>query len=293
MKGDKKVKGKVIVFYDNDPDGFGAAWAAWKKFGNQAFYFPEKHSMRSSALRNIDITDSIVYFLDFCPNPAPFESITKKAKQVVVIDHHGTVASVVKSTPGCIYSLRNSACILLWKYFHKNKKVPRILKHVEDVDLWKYRIPGTRELFVSLSWKFNFRHWNTIARIIENTGTRNRYIRKGRIIIGYQNELVARMSDEAERVRLGGHTAFAVNGSRYFNSLVGNHLLRLDKRIHVGIVFYFVDKNKYIRFSLRSDGKVDVGKIAHKLGGGGHERSAAFQWPSHKPLPFKTIKQKV
>ena len=38
-KNDRSFSKKIIVFYHKDClDGFGAAWSAWKKFGNRAEY---------------------------------------------------------------------------------------------------------------------------------------------------------------------------------------------------------------------------------------------------------------
>lgn len=290
-KTDLRTSKKIIVFYDNDHDGFGAAWVAWRVFGSKALYILGKRDVTSSQLCAFGATNAIVYFLDFCPNNKALQFAQRVAHRVIVIDHHETVADIVKSLSGSVYSLKHSACVLTWKYFYKSKRVPRILRHIEDVDLWKWKMPGTRELLASLSWRFDFRHWDVLARIIENPGARKQHVKTGKAMLVYEEEILERMSEEADRVLLGGCLAFAVNGPRHFNSLLGSYLLHLDKHIHVGIVFYFVERCKYIRFSLRSDGRVDVGRLAEKFGGGGRHDTAAFQTDARKPLPFKFIKK--
>ena len=35
-------KNIVIIYHTDCRDGFGAAWAAWKKFGDSATYIPGK-----------------------------------------------------------------------------------------------------------------------------------------------------------------------------------------------------------------------------------------------------------
>jgi oligoribonuclease NrnB/cAMP/cGMP phosphodiesterase (DHH superfamily) len=280
---------KIFVFYDHDHDGFGAAWAAWRKYGARALYLSGKHDMTVRALRAMNIAGASVFFLDFCPSQEILEFSHKIAGHMVIIDHHKTVAARVLSFAGSVYSSRHSACVLAWKHFHPGESVPRILRHVEDIDLWKLTMPGSRELFASLSWRFEFRHWNVIAKLIENRKTRAAYIRKGKSMVAYEDETVARIAECADRVMLGGYRAFAVNWAQCFSSLLGHYLLGLDKRVHVGIVFYFVERCKRIRFSLRSDGSVDVGKLAQRFGGGGHKESAAFERDARKPLPFKLI----
>lgn len=51
-----------------------------------------------------------------------------------------------------------------------------------------------------------------------------------------------------------------------------NHLLILD---HLEVACMFKEERENVKVSFRSSGKVDVGKIATKLGGGGHNHSAA------------------
>ncbi len=51
-----------------------------------------------------------------------------------------------------------------------------------------------------------------------------------------------------------------------------NHLLILD---NLEVACMFRQQGKEVKISFRSSGKVDVGRIAHVLGGGGHNHSAA------------------
>ena len=38
----KNLKDIVVIYHDQCRDGFGAAYAAWKKFGDKASYIPRK-----------------------------------------------------------------------------------------------------------------------------------------------------------------------------------------------------------------------------------------------------------
>ena len=45
-----------------------------------------------------------------------------------------------------------------------------------------------------------------------------------------------------------------------------------------------------ITVSLRSDGSVDVSKLAKKYGGGGHKAAAGFSFKVGRKAPWKKIK---
>ena len=59
------MKPILILYHKNCPDGFGAAWAAWKKFGDKAEYLAVEHS--ASIPKNLKDRKEI-YMVDFCYN---------------------------------------------------------------------------------------------------------------------------------------------------------------------------------------------------------------------------------
>ena len=57
----RDLKKPVIVFYhERCSDGFGAAWAAWKKFGARAAYVPITHNEGIPE----DLRGKEIYFVD-------------------------------------------------------------------------------------------------------------------------------------------------------------------------------------------------------------------------------------
>src|SRR3989344_9258076 len=56
----------AVLYHGGCPDGFGGAYAAWKKFDDTADYIPLKHG--KPAPENLDGKE--LYFIDFCyPQP--------------------------------------------------------------------------------------------------------------------------------------------------------------------------------------------------------------------------------
>ena len=127
----------AVLYHKGCTDGFGAAWAAWKKFGARAEYLGVERGQPSpKRLKGKD-----VYMLDFT---YPLD-ITKKllgvVKSLTIIDHHISVEKSTKLAHKYVYNLNHSGAGLAWNYFHPGKKVPLLLRYVEDVDIWRLKLP--------------------------------------------------------------------------------------------------------------------------------------------------------
>ncbi|PIR07177.1 phosphohydrolase [Candidatus Jorgensenbacteria bacterium CG_4_10_14_0_8_um_filter_39_13] len=278
----KDMKRIVVLYHADCPDGFGAAWAAWKKFKNKADYIAVEHQMPlPKGLKNKEI-----YIFDFSYSPTIFKKLIKNNKKLVVIDHHISAAADVKSVPFHVYSPNHSGAVLAWKYFHSRQFLPRILKYIEDVDLWHFKIPQTREVFAALtSFDYNFKKWDKFAVDLEKPVWRKQKIAIGKIILQNENKLIEKIIKNAQLVKISGYKTLAVN-SPIFDSEIGHALAK--KFPPMGIVWFV--KNGRRKFSLRSDGKVDVSEIAKCFGGGGHKAAAGFTLDSKKPFPWKVLK---
>lgn len=274
------MKSILILYHKNCPDGFGGAWAAWKKFGNKAEYLAVEH--QTPLPKNLSARKEI-YMVDFCYSYPIMQKLLAINLNVIVIDHHISAEKAVKLSKKYSYYLNNSGSVLAWKYFHRDKKIPKLLKHIEDVDLWKFKIPFTKEVMAALDLeKFDFKKWDKIALDLEDKIKRKKYIVAGKILLKYREKLIERMVNGAEKAKLGKHNAFAVNSS-VLVSEIGNSIVKKHKTI--GIIW--ARKSGKIIVSLRSNGKKDVSKIASKYGGGGHKAASGFKWDVKKPLPWE------
>ena len=158
--------------------------------------------------------------------------------------------------------------------------------HVEDVDLWKFKLPHTKELMSALAiCGFNFKVWNKIAADWQNSESRKKYIEEGEIILKYEQKIIERLLKSADKAKFGNYKAAVVN-SPVLQSEIGNALVKLGYQI--GVIWS--QKNNKKRISLRSNGKTDVSKLAQKYGGGGHKAASGFALKIDKPFPWKTTK---
>ena len=280
-KSKAKSSGKsiVVIYHTSCPDGFGAAYAAWKKFGARADYRPVSYSERP-----LDLRGKEVYFLDLVYKPDALRRVLKEAKRVVVIDHHATAKPSVALVKESRYEMKHSGAVLAWKYFHPKKHVPKLLLHVEDEDLWNFKLKGTQAVNARLELiGFDLQKWDKAVRDFEKPAARKKFIAEGELLAAYRTKVVRRLASEgAVPVRFLGHRVLAVNATRPFHSELGNLLYKIKPPI--GIIWQ--EKPGGIGVSLRSDGTVDVAKIAQRFGGGGHKAAAAFRLPRGAKKPW-------
>jgi uncharacterized protein len=278
------MKKIVVLYHSNCPDGFSAAWSAWKKFGSRADYIPVK----PLKLPQKTIKSKEIYVLDSSLNPDDLKRLLRSNKSVTIIDHHISNKKDVEKAPDYVFDIKHSGAVLAWKYFHPKKKIPKLLQYVEEGDLWKFRSPNIHLLLAYVhSLPYDFKTWEKLNRDMGNAAGRKKYINLGKIISDYNAIIVKNVVEKAELVRFGKYKALAANHSlRKFTSEIGHELYR--RKPPLSIIWYAGREG--IKVSLRSNGKVDVSKLAVKYGGGGHKGSAGFTLPRNAKLPWKVLK---
>ncbi|MCL4403933.1 DHHA1 domain-containing protein [Patescibacteria group bacterium] len=284
------MKSIVIFYHSSCPDGFSAAWAAWKKFGNKAQYVPIPASQTKEQLGGMEVEGREVYFLDSCASVENLQKLTAANLSVTVIDHHLTNRDRSAYVTNFIFGIKHSGAVLAWKYFHPDKDVPLLLKYVEDNDLWKFKLPNNSAIgdWIGLA-NFGFKDWDKYVRQLEHKETREKCVAEGQVVGAYKDSIVRDVLEHAYEVDFLGCKARVANESvGAIHSQVG-HLL-LDKDHPVAIVWYENGRNR--KYSLRSKGDMDVAKLAAKFpGGGGHKHAAGFTLPATEPFPWKPIRK--
>ena len=284
----------LIIYHDNCADGFGAAWAAYKKFGaDGAEYLPMGYNdprvkLESKKLTfQVDIAARDVYILDFSFSPEIIDAMLAEANSVTWIDHHKTAFEAFNfdtTKPVHLNHLNDfevnleiildpnkSGCVLAWEHFHPDSEVPTLLKYIEDRDLWRWQYTSTRALATGLRSKpFSFDWFDTAS---ENLAA---VMDKGESM----NELFDQQLEDITKkhmvVMINGHLGLAVNCTPQFSSEGGNILAK--KSGTFGMT-WCVGDNGMANISLRSIGDYDVSAIAKTFGGGGHRNAAGFKIP--------------
>ena len=278
------LKNIVVIYHDQCRDGFGAAYAAWKKFGDSASYVPRK--TQDPVPEGLEGKE--IYIVDYSYNKAQLNELVAKNKSVVVIDHHATSKDAVTSFEGNVFDIEHSGAVLAWQYFHPHTEVPKLLLYVEDHDLWLFKMEFNREFGAALGeYDQDFETWD---RLVENLNDRDdfsKFLSMGETLARFEDKLVQKLLAFKERIVFEGQEMYAVNCSRLYRSIVANQLALLNKEkggIEMAIVYYRYDGK--VHCSLRSNGDVDVSTMAEKYGGGGHKNAASIRVDSFEHLPF-------
>ncbi len=274
----------VVIYHGGCWDGFSGAWAAWKKFGNQAEYVGATD--RFALPRRLKGKE--IYLIDYTYEPDLIKELIKDNGRVTAIDHHITSESAVKLTQQYSFSLRHSGAVLAWHYFHPSCKVPKLLRYVEDSDLWKWKLPRAREILAFVdTFDMSFKTWNRLAKDLETAVGRKSYAEKGKFLRHYEERLMkTEFLPNAELVNFLGYKIFALNAPHHFVDDLG-HIFSKKTR---SFAIVWREGSGRIKVSLRSDGAVDVSKIAKKFRGGGHKRAAAFSFPVGQKFPWKLVR---
>ena len=277
----KYLKNIVILYHAECPDGFGAAWVAHKRFGDQADYIGVYYNSPVPG----GLNDKELYLVDFAYPVEIMKDLLSRNKRVTAIDHHISTQESVKLTRDYLYSVDRSGSVLSWIYFYPKDPVPKMLGYIEDRDLYKFKLPDSRSVcaFIdTLSYDFNI--WDDLATNLEDDMKRNDFIEKGKIIVDYEAEIVKKIIEENARlVQFEGYETFVVNAPHNFADDIAHSLY--IKKPPIAIIWR-EDKER-VTVSLRSDGSVDVSKIAAKFNGGGHKTSAGFVLASTNSFPWK------
>ena len=283
----ENLKDIVVIYHAQCTDGFGAAYAAWKKFGDNASYIPRKTQTPVPE----GLTDKEIYIVDYCYKKPELETLRATNKSVVVIDHHKTSEEAATAYPENVFDLNHSGAVLAWKYFHPKIEVPELLLYIEDHDLWKFELPHTKEFGAALKeYNRDFETWEQLDDNLDDRDDFSKFISLGATIADFENKLVDNILQFKEKAEFEGHEIYVVNAERIYRSILGNKMSILngeEGRIEMAITYYRYDG--MVHCSLRSNGDVDVRAIAEKYGGGGHKNAASMRFATFEEMPFRFI----
>ena len=269
---------RVCIYHAGCPDGFGAAWAVWRRWGDEARYVARGHDdpLHASGYR-----DDTVVFVDIAPPPAALRPLGEVVEKLVVLDHHVSARDHIQADPDLVpaleelghvihFDMEHSGAALAWQYFHPDDPLPELLRYVEDQDLWNWKLPATRDVNAAISaTDHDFAAWEELAGTSVDV-----LAAEGAPIHRANRLLVERALDGAHGISLGQHRVEAVNASAQ-RSQIGHELAsRALFGVPCGAVYRVAGQR--VDVSVYSVGDFDVAALAGQFGGGGHRNAAGF-----------------
>lgn len=280
-------KNIAVLYHGDCPDGFGGAFAAWRKFGDTADYYPIKYGHEPLVE---EVRGREAYMIDFCYPKDTMDKVLAAAKSLVVLDHHEGIQDVVKSMPNHVFDDTRSGATIAWGYFHPDTPVPLLFQILQDEDLWHFKLPETKPVGVYLwTHEFTFENWDKLATQLEDPEKKVEILKKAEAYLEYFNRLVEITVDHSHPIEFEGHTILMATSSpmKTLKSAIGNALLK--KKPPFALVVSVHPKG--LGVSIRGDGTIDVSAIARKYGGNGHPNSSGFHIPWQLPMPFTSAEE--
>jgi len=264
----------LCIYHGNCPDGFTAAWSVYRAFGKDVDFFAGIHNKPAP---NVD--GRTVIFVDFAYKRPIMEKLRTTANSILVLDHHISAMKDLDGIEGVdtVFDLNRSGAGIAWDWFHGVGTRPGIVSYVEDRDLWRFKLPNTKEILAMVDlYEYTFDDWDTLGAM-----DLNELVSDGKVVLKrYYKDLKDAIERSKRDMEIGGYVVPVVNVSHNMASDAGN-ILNIDKPFAAS----YYDAEDSRRFSLRSasDG-LDVTLIAGMYDGGGHEHSSGFSVPRDHPL---------
>jgi oligoribonuclease NrnB/cAMP/cGMP phosphodiesterase (DHH superfamily) len=261
----------VCIYHHNCADGFSAAWVVRRALGELVQFVPGVYQTMPPFEA---VVDKDVIFVDFSYKRPMMEQIVERAKSVTVLDHHKTAEEDLRDLKGAkvTFDMNRSGATITWGHFFPNDPMPRLLAHIEDRDLWRFKLPGTREIQAAVfSYEYKFEIWDNMMQ----ADTMNLFAQGVAIERKHHKDIAELVTAGKHRMKLLDYDVPAVNLPYIFSSDAG-HLMAQGEPFAV----CYWDTPEGRVFSLRStDEGIDVSVVAKAYGGGGHRNAAGFRVP--------------
>lgn len=294
----------LVIYHANCADGFSAAWCFWNLSNKNFDFHPGVYSEAPP-----DVTDRVVYLVDFSYKREVVNMMCGKAKHVYLIDHHKTAiddcgflidegSDEYQKNFTWYVDLERSGAMLAWDFLHnvdwyandeglardiaKEHKPgdinyvtpPLLLGHVQDRDLWKFKLEGSKPIHLAMSARnWTFEEFDNMMLKQHPTVLHS----EGLAIERKHFKDLEGMLDMCEReMGILIYSVVAANLPGWMASDGGNRILQRNP--HTPFAASYYDTSTQRIFSLRSeDSRVDVSEIAKLYGGGGHRNAAGFR----------------
>jgi len=296
---------KLCIYHGNCADGFGAAWAVRHAFGDDVEFHAGIYQQSPP-----DVTDRDVIIVDFSYKYDVLVKMSYKANSILILDHHKSAAADLEKLPkvientgyggfhselsslcasqnmphiGALFDMERSGVMITWNFFHPDVWPPALIRHIQDRDLWKFELDGTREIQAALfSHPYDFEVWDALMHINPE------FLRTDGVAIErkHHKDIAEFIKTAVLRMDIAGHDVPVLNAPYMWSSDAGHIMAQGEP-----FAACYWDTPDGRVFSLRSaENGLDVSEIAKQFGGGGHKNAAGFKVPVNigSPSPLVT-----
>ena len=222
-----------------------------------------------------------VILVDFSYKRSVLEKMLQTASSIIILDHHVSAEQELSELLSSgqidgLFDMNKSGAMLTWEWFNPEQKPPALISHVQDRDLWLFKLDGTREICSALSsYPSDFGIWDDLMSRNEQELADLR-VEGVAIERKIQKDIEQLIDSGVRRMTIAGHDVPVLNAPAAYVSDAG-HIMSLGEPFAA----CYWDHANGRSFSLRSNGEdeenvVDVAEVAKIYGGGGHKNAAGF-----------------
>lgn len=289
----------LVIYHGNCVDGFSAAWCFWDLYKHDMEYYPGVYQQNPP-----DVAGRVVYMVDFSYKSSVIEKMLDQARCIVVIDHHISAVEDLRALErrlentdsdkwsrfDTFFNIEKSGATLAWDFLQRSlpeglkANRPLLLGHIEDRDLWRFKLPNTREIQANVfSYEYTFENWDRLMsagqkELLEMTVA-------GAAIERKHHKDIKELIDVCKRFMVIGGFTVPTASLPYTLTSDAGHLLAKEYLGGEAFAACYWDTRESRIFSLRScDNGMDVSEIAKQYGGGGHKHAAGFKVPRNHEL---------
>ncbi len=187
----ERIIDEVVSTNPQHPDGFAAAYAIHCKLRQGAEsacdFFAGVHGQPPP-----DVTGRVVYLVDFSYRRPVLKEMCRKARSVLVIDHHTSAEQDLTGLEHEHNNLRvifdmNKSGAVVWEHFHDTPP-PQLFLYIQDRDLWRFELESTNDVYAALmSRPFDFANLENFCR---NDRALEHLVNEGRAINRYRRRMI-------------------------------------------------------------------------------------------------------
>lgn len=286
----------LCIYHANCLDGFTAAWVVHSALGGDdaVDFVPASYGDAPP-----DVTGRDVIIVDFSYKQPVLADMAADANSIYVLDHHQTAEQELsgylvdptapigtlmalrepQERPVGVFDMTRSGAHLAWNHFFPEQadNYPRIVRHVGDRDLWKFKYPETRNICALLAavprtFQVWYAHHNDLER---PDGFKRVQLNGACIEMAHRGKVQQLLDTGVRHMMICGYIVPVCNAPFFMASDLAGAMAK-----QAVFAATYMDTPEGRQFSLRSgEHGADVSEIAKVYGGGGHKGAAGFMRP--------------
>ncbi|MBT8118854.1 MAG: phosphohydrolase [Gammaproteobacteria bacterium] len=266
---------KLCIYHGNCIDGFAAAWVVRHSLGEEVEFYEGIHQNPPPDVDNRD-----VILVDFSYKRTVLEKMARAASSITILDHHISAAEdlaelMAQGAIDGVFDMYRSGAMITWQWFNPGQPAPGLIEHIQDRDLWTFKLDGSREITSAISsYALDFEVWDKLMTASSEELAKLK-IEGEAIERKLQKDIKQLIASGVRRMTIAGYDVPVLNVSSAYVSDAG-HLMSVGEPFAA----CYWDHSDGRSFSLRSNGldnsSINVAEVAKLYGGGGHKNAAGF-----------------